>query len=641
MDLSDYVSRLHDLATNGKSHTRYIFLNHVQLRKLIAEVYATLNGYKLQRLNDGRKLATSMVKLDEYRELFMLVAENNIPHLQQLFQVWMRHGASLRTVINKLGETIEKVYRARGFNKSDMDLALLVYRLGGRRLLFAMRKAIGLPSLRTLRNHIEFTSIMPTIGTINSEQFVHNIKSIVFQGREKSSHTARRGTSLSIDECACTQRATYFKEYNAVGGLCWLHSHRVDPTLRTYESAVSIAEKLVSGDIHLGREISVIAAHCFGEDGTYPILAAPTCKTEDAADMEFIFTKAMDSWTESGADIKVGPIWSFGTDGDATRRSAGNAVFCKTPLAMTSKLYPTLSNLPGLNIFTGDNEVTLNFDYKHIFKRVCTLIRSQAGITLNNGQIIGAAVLSRFLTWLPGHDDASVQRLLHPTDPQDVPRAIDCMKAIIKVSKIALPDDTDVCTLSDMAAIRQLGSLLEALLLPFIDTSMSLSQQIESLSTYAHLAFVFFRCHRRAFMSPQLFGDSQTMVKNMIFCVAKQQQLDPTEPFFLGDVGTDGLEQSFGRMRMAVGHDSSPCYQQSLDRLSAGCDIDAAFLRNPDLDPGHRRLKLTRSEGVDHIHRKLWKGNIISGLCDIPAAWHKGRERAINTISRSQISPLA
>lgn len=38
-------------------------------------------------------------------------------------------------------------------------------------------------------------------------------------------------------------------------------------------------------------------------------------------------------------------------------------------LAHESPLYGTLINMPGLNLFTGEGEVTLDFDYKHILKR--------------------------------------------------------------------------------------------------------------------------------------------------------------------------------------------------------------------------------------------------------------------------------
>lgn len=67
----------------------------------------------------------------------------------------------------------------------------------------------------------------------------------------------------------------------------------------------------------------------------------------------------------------MGPIWSFVTDGDATRCAAGHKLLLKNMLVLELPLYGTLINMPGLNLFTGDGEVTQGFDYKHILK--CTL----------------------------------------------------------------------------------------------------------------------------------------------------------------------------------------------------------------------------------------------------------------------------
>ncbi|KAG2031645.1 hypothetical protein BDR03DRAFT_875535, partial [Suillus americanus] len=142
----------------------------------------------------------------------------------------------------------------------------------------------------------------------------------------------------------------------------------VDPVLRMYESAVNIAQKIHAGQVHLGKELTVIGASFFGEDGIYPLLAAPTCKAEDANDMEKLLMRAINFWSIVGAGASVGPIWLFAMDGDVTRRAAGHKLFLKNVLAPESPLYGTLINMLGLNLFTGDGEVTLDFDYKHIFK---------------------------------------------------------------------------------------------------------------------------------------------------------------------------------------------------------------------------------------------------------------------------------
>lgn len=133
------------------------------------------------------------------------------------------------------------------------------------------------------------------------------------------------------------------------------------------QAALNIASALKEGSVHLGKEVTVAGAHFFGEDGFYPLLAAPTCKTEDAVDMEYIYNTVMDGW-EQGGGGEYGDIWSFATDGDATRCKAGHKVFLQTKISITSPLYGLLANMPGLNLYTGNGYVTLDFDYKHIFK---------------------------------------------------------------------------------------------------------------------------------------------------------------------------------------------------------------------------------------------------------------------------------
>ncbi|KAH9946904.1 hypothetical protein B0H21DRAFT_883457 [Amylocystis lapponica] len=245
----------------------------------------------------------------------------------------------------------------------------------------------------------------------------------------------------------------------------------------------------------------------------------------------------------------------------------------------------------------------------------CTLLRLQSGITLNNGRIVNPTILARYLTWLPGHDSSSVKKLLYPDDPQDVPRAVELMQAIVDLGKLELPvtADIDVNVISDMDAIRLLGAMLEAILEPFANVEFSLTDQ--------------------------LYGDSQMMVKNAMFCIAKQQRLDSCDPFYLFDIGDDSLERLFGRIRMLGAHDAGINFRQGIDRLGHAVDIDTVFLRHPELDPGHRRIKMDRVEGVDHLNAAAWKGDVISGHCDLPSAWAAGRDAAVQVLMKSQLPP--
>jgi hypothetical protein len=191
-------------------------------------------------------------------------------------------------------------------------------------------------------------------------------------------------------------------------------------------------------------------------------------------------------------------------------------------------------------------------------------------------------MLVRYLVWLPAYDEAAVTKLLHPDDPQDVPRAVALMQAIIEfsTSQHHVTNNSfslDIDTHANLASISLLGALFESILLPFIEVSLTLSEQFQYLSRYAHLAFSFFHAHRHSFMSYQLYYDTQTLVKNAAFCLVKQQTLDPYAQFFLGDVGDDPLEILFGRTHMIGAHNSACSYAQALDCLGAAKDIDGVF----------------------------------------------------------------
>ncbi|KAJ7502218.1 hypothetical protein B0H11DRAFT_1989903, partial [Mycena galericulata] len=608
---------LEDLATYTKPHTNYRFLNYQQLTQLLTDKDSELRRWRLK-----------------------VLAESDYPRLTQLLSAGLRNGASPRKLINLLGDVVEGLVKYTPRPSTDsrtLDIGLMSYVLGGRKLLYALSHGIGLPSLRTLRRYMAFTRIMPNIGTINLPDIIHNIEQVVLKPREAAGRTKLRGVSLLIDETALEERAVHFRHNNRVGGVCWRHSSSVNLLLNTYDSALKLANDIKGGKAHLAKEMTVVAATCFGESGTYPILALPACKHMTAEDSTTIYQVVTKAWKMHAAS-QVGILWSWATDGDMMRRVAGYKEFLAHKLPSTSAIHGTLAAMVGLNLWTGPDEVTLDFDFKHIFKRICTLLRSVQGIVLNNGHVINPAMLARYLLRLPNQTPESINQMLFPHDPQHVAHAVDLLQAVIALGELDYGNmDADTC--ADVDALRLLGEVIKAVLEPFVNTSMSLTEQITSLSTFAHLSFTLFRVSRTQYMSNQLYGDSQTMVKNAMFCLAKQTQLDPTQPFYLFQVGDDPLERLFGKLRMLGGHNSAMNYSQAIDRLGHAVDLQGAFMRNPDLDQGERRLNMSRSEGVDHLTMKSFTGNLIAGLCHQPGAWDDGRNIAIGILKNSAVAP--
>ncbi|EIW75265.1 hypothetical protein CONPUDRAFT_33897, partial [Coniophora puteana RWD-64-598 SS2] len=211
---------------------------------------------------------------------------------------------------------------------------------------------------------------------------------------------------------------------------------------------------------------------------------------------------------------------------------------------------------------------------------------------------------------------------------QDVPRAIKLLRAVISLADIQ-PPPYDLQAATDLAAIRLLSALFKFLLDAFTNTSLSLSQQVSSLSAFAHLAFSLFRQHRRQFTPYPLYYDYQTMIKNFIFCIVKQAALDPSQPVWIGDAGDDKLEALFAYLRMLGGHDSAMSLAQLEGRLGAACDIKSTFDRHPELLAGSRRLQMSRIEASDHLRRRHWTGDLTPANCNVPASWRHGRLQAV------------
>ena len=75
---------------------------------------------------------------------------------------------------------------------------------------------------------------------------------------------------------------------------------------------------------------------------------------------------------------------------------------------------------------------------------------------------------------------------------------------------------------------------------------MSLSDQVQCLATYAFLAAAMQIKHGPACLSDVLYANIQATVKNIVFTLARMQNIDPNLQLHVLLEGTDHLEGLFG-----------------------------------------------------------------------------------------------
>lgn len=175
--------------------------------------------------------------------------------------------------------------------------------------------------------------------------------------------------------------------------------------------------------------------------------------------------------------------------------------------------------------------------------------------------------------------------------------------------------------------IKFVAKLLSCFVLPFITLSMSLTDQVKSLSTFGHLAVFLYIKHGTACLTGALYSDAQAVVKNIIFTIARLQLIDPEIPFYIIHEGTDRLEGLFDDCR-TQDHARNFDIAQLSEKLGVATLINAAYQRNPELDCGHRRLSLKGALGIDQVNPRSWEGDTRVGNVDLRTAWDDGCQSA-------------
>ncbi|EKM60429.1 uncharacterized protein PHACADRAFT_132972, partial [Phanerochaete carnosa HHB-10118-sp] len=246
---------------------------------------------------------------------------------------------------------------------------------------------------------------------------------------------------------------------------------------------------------------------------------------------------------------------------------------------------------------------------------------------LINGVVINQAVLSKFLQRVPEETAESVNKLLNPDDQQNVPAAVGLLESIVSLRNLDPATFTDPADHITFRALLILSELWDAFLGAFLNEADSLSEQLASLSKFAHLAYALYIHHGSAFMPNPLFSDSQALVKAAFVCVVRQQDLDPLALFFLFLLGSDRLEQLFAEVRTQC-HDRNCDIKQLCSRLGIAVDMLMTLNRYPSWDRGHRRRSFLRNGGVDHVNPLRFKGDLVAGHVNLQRSWDEGRAGA-------------
>ncbi|CUA75348.1 hypothetical protein RSOLAG22IIIB_05853 [Rhizoctonia solani] len=613
-----------------------VFYSHKQLADVLESKEETLKKYRLQGLEVNRKATRLLGKLSDYKQLLLALSEVDDVAVSRIVQVALRQGCGPAAIVGRLMKAQQGLYRSESYSGKDIDIGLLVLRLGGPRLLESLSKALNLPSSSTIYRHAERLHLWPSIAFPTENEVLKNIESIC--GHAQAMNLAIRGFNMLIDEIALEERIRYSLAEDILLGFCrecTTPCQLRNMTGRPISDLYALKKLLDSGKCHRAKEATVIAVAPFGPNHYTPLVfvISGTCKTENVDRQLALIKLAYNAYKMSphGATA-LGPIWSLDSDGDAARRLALFRLCTSRMLSPPSELYLEIGSLELMNLACGDDEITHNGDFKHEEKRFASALRSGTGVYVN-GMHISPAFIKQLLRLDPAISSSRLDALFDNSDRQNVPKAHALLKGIYDVSQLP-----DIQKQPGHKPFILLGELLHAFISPYTTPSMSLSRQVVCLAKCAFLLFALFRLDGTRFITSQLYYDIQTTVKTAVFSIAKAQILDPMQPFYLIQLGTDRLENLFGIYRTAS-HDRNLDILQLAERSSAAQEVDNILAKYPGYDRKPYRLSLEGASGVDHLNPRSWTGDVRVCNVNLRSSWTAGRVEAEEALRRAGIEP--
>ena len=204
-----------------------------------------------------------------------LISSADIPKLGTLLQICHNKGMGIPSIIGRIHDALNQKYRLKKYGEDDWDIAHLVLRIGGPKLLHILHMTHGLPAARSVRaqSSMSDTYIAAGVDVSFLERIENNTRRI--QHDEKTIRT------IKMDEIATETRLRWCNADNKVLGLCYQHGHNSKLSLNTIEDALLIKEQLESEKIHKTKETLVVATGEVGNGGTaHTVLTLPTCSKQ-------------------------------------------------------------------------------------------------------------------------------------------------------------------------------------------------------------------------------------------------------------------------------------------------------------------------------------------------------------------------
>lgn len=182
-------------------------------------------------------------------------AADDIPRVRVVLKVGFNGKRGPKGLLEQVKKAGSDVYKAKSFSDKDYALATLFYRIGGKAIASLAQRALGLPSLESIRRHSHVPTIRISTGYPTLDDVGFNIDSMYPTPIPPPANGIKTGYVLMVDEVKNEERPSWNPDTNEMVGWCREHSKRYDMKFRSMAEPLALAEALQEKKIHLAKEV--------------------------------------------------------------------------------------------------------------------------------------------------------------------------------------------------------------------------------------------------------------------------------------------------------------------------------------------------------------------------------------------------
>ena len=132
------------------------WLSFAQLSSRSTRHKENYDAKRLQVYSLECRLARAQLKVSLYEKLVHYISTNpEVSRVAALLRVCLKNGMGVKGILQTLEDAVAGLYKAKSFQGRELDLMLLLLRMGGRSCVYAVSHALGFPSVTTALVHVQ------------------------------------------------------------------------------------------------------------------------------------------------------------------------------------------------------------------------------------------------------------------------------------------------------------------------------------------------------------------------------------------------------------------------------------------------------------------------------------------------------